>query len=369
MVISMKRALLYRWLLLAGSLVFLGHTTEAWAQRVHLILACDTSREANLGGDVVADKIAIERLFKETIPEARLNTCRILGEELSPTKILGTVRSLPVERDKDAIVVYYSGHGAYDKELASLSANKELGEDGHFFSLPNKTQLLRSDLRDAIVAKEPRTAVIVTDCCAAGRRFQGKGTPEEAVKTAANIAPIFAYLLFERCGYVSITSSDPLQVSLTRGDGKGSVFTYPFVTYLRKNMNRRLAWEDILAAVGSQVQADFNAITKRKGVDTNGDGRPDQFKQTVCAFVVTPALGMRVQARQDGLKITEIVPLSPAYHAGLEVGDTLLAINDKPLRTQRAYSDAVDQSPRRMKLKVLDHRRQTEAEVFAMLNR
>jgi predicted metalloprotease with PDZ domain len=84
--------------------------------------------------------------------------------------------------------------------------------------------------------------------------------------------------------------------------------------------------------------------------------------------VITPALGLRVKAENGGLLITEVLPLSPAYHAGLEVGDTLLEINGVPIRTEQQYSEAVDTSSPTMRLKVRDHRRPQVAEVKAMLN-
>ena len=38
----------------------------------------------------------------------------------------------------------------------------------------------------------------------------------------------------------------------------------------------------MVKAVGTTVQADFSQCTNGKGVDKDGDGKSDQFSQTVC---------------------------------------------------------------------------------------
>jgi len=333
-------------------------TTAGRAEKVHLIVACDTSAEADLGDDVVADKISVETTFREQIPPAQLNLRMILGEQLSPQSVLQNIDSLRVERQKDVIVFYYTGHGAFDSAR------------GQFFAMPKQQQILRSEVEAAIIAKEPRVAVSITDCCAAGARFRGKDfTIEPELKAPATISPLFHHLLFARCGLISITSSKPGEVSLTRGDGNGSLFTYPFTQYVRRNASRTIGWETLVEEVSKTVKEDFTSITKGKGVDANRDGRPEQWTQTVHPFVLTPALGMWVEKQGAELLITGVIPLSPAYHAGLEKNDAVLEINGSPLSSEQEYSDAVDRSPQTMSLKIRDHRRQRVIDVTAKLNK
>jgi hypothetical protein len=345
-----------RHLALLLALAGLASSGSAQAANLHLIIAADTSQEAGLGGDVLADKNSVKQLFQQQVPANRLDVHVLDRSQMSPTGILQAVQNLKVAPREDSVVFYYTGHGAFDKSK------------GHFFSLPNRQQLLRSQLRDALIKQEPKTAVMITDCCAAGARF--RGTPKALTAKAGPpvISPLLKYLLFEQSGYISITSSKPGEVSLTRGDGKGSVFTYPFVKYLDANRDNVLSWDKIIDDVKVTVQNDFDRVTKRKGVDSNGDNRPDQWTQTVHPFVLTPRLGMRVQEQNGNLVITEVVPLSPAFHAGLEVGDHLLAINEQPLRTEREYDAAVDNSPRQMVLKVFDPNKQISGNPTAQLN-
>ncbi len=344
------------WLL---AFLVLGQASEAAGAggRVHLVVASDTSEEADLGGDVVADKVAVQRLFESNVPAGQLNVTTIEGDALSPRSILGAVGSLDVKRYEDSVVFYFTGHGAFDPER------------GHFFALPRQTQLLRSELELAIVRREPRTAVTITDCCAGGSRYRGKAPGgAKPRKIPTTISPLFRHLLFDRCGLVSITSSKPPEISLTRGDGKGSLFTYPFTNIARENASRRLDWPDLVGRVKVQVAQDFQQVTRGKGLDTDGDNQIDQRTQTVHAFVITPALGLRLQEQGGQLKITEVIPLSPAFHALLEVNDVVLAINGRPVRTEREFSMAVDRSPRTMTLTVRDNRTNRATDVPAPLN-
>jgi hypothetical protein len=344
------------WLL---ALLVLGQASEAAAAggRVHLVVAADTSAEADLGGDVVADKVAVQRLFQSNVPAGQLNVTAIEGDNLSPQSILGAIGSLDVKRYEDSVVFYFTGHGAFDPQR------------GHFFALPRQTQLLRSELELAIVRREPRTAVTITDCCAGGSRYRGKAPGVAKPRSIpTTISPLFAHLLFDRCGLFSITSSKPPEISLTRGDGKGSLFTYPFVRIAQENASRRLDWSDLVDRVEVQVAKDFQQVTKGKGLDTNGDDRIDQRTQTVHAFVNTPALGLRVQEQDGQLKITQVIDLSPAFHALLEPDDVVLAINGAPVRTERAFGEAVDRSPRTLTLTVRDHRTNRTTDVQAHLN-
>ncbi len=323
---------------------------------LHVIIAADTSPQAGLGGDVVVDKKSIKRLFEDHVPAAQLRL-QVVKEPLSTQNIVQAVNGLRVTAQEDSIVFYYTGHGAYDEAK------------GHFFDLAaTNQQLLRRHLKQALIKHEPRTAVLITDCCAAGAKFKGNVKAVHVPANPRQISPLLKHLLFDRCGIIDITSSKPGEVSLTRGDGKGSLFTYPFVTYLDKNSQKILSWDKIIGDVKATVQSDFDRVTKKKGVDTDGDRSPDQFTQTVYPFVLTPTLGMRVKFQNGNLVITEVLPLSPAFHAGLEVGDHLLEINGQPLPSEQAYSTAVDNSPRKMVLKVHDPDKGINGTPTAILN-
>ena len=76
----------------------------------------------------------------------------ITGDQVRRVHVLDRLRSMPVGAD-DTVFFYYSGHGAV---LANVDhALTTTGGD-----------ILRSEVRSAIQAKNPRLAIILTDCCA-----------------------------------------------------------------------------------------------------------------------------------------------------------------------------------------------------------
>jgi hypothetical protein len=330
------------------------------AQTVHVLIVADTTEEAGLGADVVADKNRIQTFFEENVPRRQLNVQSLSKEELTPQAIRSRLERLPVVRGQDALVFYFTGHAAVDQRTQEP-----------YFVLPGKEQLLRRAVQEDMVRRGPRTAVMITDCCAALGRFRAERPVLSTSRgpKGAEMSPLLKYLLFERCGLIDITSSQPGEVSLTRGDGRGSLFTYPLIKYLERNSAQRVTWEKVVEAVRDQVQKDFVKVTENKGVDAPLDGElVHQTTQTVHAYVITPALGMRVK-RKEELTITEIVPLSPAAQAGLKVGDILLTVNGARITTEAEYSRAVDNSPPTIKLQVRAQGKSNDtSELTATLN-
>jgi C-terminal processing protease CtpA/Prc len=213
--------------------------------------------------------------------------------------------------------------------------------------------------------------VFITDCCAVFAKYGGGARRIHAgpVAKAKELSPLFRYLLFERCGTVSITSSKPGEASLVRDDGKGSVFTYPFAEFLRAHASERLTWDQVIEQVGAQVKQDFDANYRRMSAEAKGElEKLHQTTQTVHMFIRTPALGARVKEANGALQVVQVIPLSPADHARLSVGDVVLTINGKAVTTEKEYSRAVDDSARTMHLTVRSER-EGPRELTAELNR
>ena len=123
----------------AGLLAVALLATPVLAASVHLLVATDNSEQSDLGADVEADKRAVQRLFESHVPANQLRVQTIEGRQLSKQNILQAVHRMPVRRQEDVVVFYFTGHGAFDDER------------GQFFSLPGKQQLLRSTLEQAII--------------------------------------------------------------------------------------------------------------------------------------------------------------------------------------------------------------------------
>jgi hypothetical protein len=349
---------------------------------VHLVIACDTNPAAHLGEAVTRDAANIGNVFSGDIPPAMRTITSIPTEQMNPQGILDAIDALPVAAGTDIVVFYYSGHGAYNPQM------------GPFLDLPERGTLRRSAIHQAIQRKGPKLAVVLTDCCYAlkpRRQVQAytmapgapTGEPPEIV-----LSPLFESLLFRTTGIVDITSSKQGEISMTRDDNNGSVFTYPLVQFLRQNAQRPLSWGDVFQVVRRQVSADFKG-SNPGGVDINGDGASDQFDQTAFAFnlgrraddgappdgavppvdvgprppVVPPpdrtgpVFGARGRDNGgEGVQITEVVPGSPAARAGLEANDVILEIDGQAIDSEAAYSDAVDRAGAVMQMRLRNWR-------------
>ena len=71
----------------------------------------------------------------------------------------------------------------------------------------------------------------------------------------------------------------------------------------------------------------------------------------------------------QGVRITEVVPRSPANNAGLERNDVILEINGRPIRSEADYSQAIDQSGSMMQARVLTPQSSSVVDVQIRLNK
>lgn len=339
-------------------------------QKIHLVVAYDDTPEAGLGSDIATDKINMIDVFQSNVPRRQLELIEISGASLKANGsqgVINTIRNLNVDRRRDSVVFYFTGHGKYDQK------------QGHVLVLPNRQTLVRNDLEQAIRDKEPRTLVTITDCCSVGPRALAANIRRPKGFPPTRIDPLFEHLFFDFAGEFRFNSSsmptaeNPKgQLSITRGDGKGSLFTYPFVEALRRpegKPRKIVSWVELINQVGTEVAEDFKQITKGKGIDTNNNGDPDQFTQTVYAFMITPRLGLRVQEKKGQLVVNQVVGLSPAFHAGLELNDIVTRVDGKAVKTEEEFSMAIDNiQGKQVRLDVYDHRAKRNVQILVKMN-
>ncbi|MBV9124202.1 MAG: PDZ domain-containing protein [Planctomycetes bacterium] len=137
---------------------------------------------------------------------------------------------------------------------------------------------------------------------------------------------------------------------------------------LTSHKNEQLGWEDLLKEVKDQVSQNYQNQNPGGLKYTDGSGREiTQTTQTVYAFslgkraglVQGPVFGARgLNNGGRGVKITEVVPGSPAQRAGFEVGDIILSINGNAIASEQEYSDAVDNSGPVMRVDVINRKNQ-----------
>ena len=140
-----------KWPLWAALLVALtAAAADAHAQQVHLLLAGETA-DRDIGNSVRHDLEAAARTFHLLLGQGQLDQTRLEGDRVSAEGILTALDRFSVKPD-DALVCFWSGHGAFD-------------DDGHYLRMAQGGNLRRSTLLGAMSKKQVRLIVLLTDCC------------------------------------------------------------------------------------------------------------------------------------------------------------------------------------------------------------
>ena len=362
---------------------FLFAATSLQAETIHVIIAADTDPErANpaVAQATQQDKDGFERIFRENVPESQLAIHSIPIEKVWSADILRIVDELVITPGEDTVVFFYSGHGAYD------STKKQ-----QFFQLaadpptPEKSDLYRNDVLDRIIAKNPRLTVMLSDCCnmpAPPKIALSTRSARWVSRSPSSISPLFNTLFIKVKGVVDVTSSQLGEYSCVNKKTGGSFFTEALVDLLNTDKdNDGLIWKEFVDKLSSNVQNAFSVVYPN-GLKTSKASEPPQHKQTVFVYRLPgmsatrlygkeddesstplpppppaprqgPRFGVRAIAEKSGgLRVTELISDSPGEKAGFDIGDVLMEINGKPINTEQEYSDAVDESPKQMQLKM-----------------
>jgi hypothetical protein len=311
-----------------------------YAQTLHAVIACDTDDRAGLGSDIVQDKELMEAFLARNIPANQLHLVVLDVKQMNPNGITSAIDGLNPAPTQDSVLFFFSGHGAHDEQK------------GFFFNLPARGEVLRSDVTRRLIAKSPKMAILLTDCCGSFDSFiasQQMGRPPQ--KAAQKLSPLASRLFFSRPGLVSVTSSKAGEYSMTRGDGHGSLFTYALYGVLSANEANSKDWAEIVDLTSKNVKADFQKMHPN-GVPL-GNGQT-QDKQTVTPLFLAPTFGVGVTPDGNKLRVTIVVPLSPAAAKGFEVGDQIVEINGNTISTVQDFNKAVDDSPNTLRFKVIN---------------
>lgn len=342
--------------------------------RVHLILACDTlNQDARFAKDVQQDLRLIWSAFLGQLPANQLESHTLEANEFSSVAAINQVRTLNVSSD-DTICFYYSGHGGFDEKA------------GHFLHFrpadDNRPadHLLRTELLRELAIKKARLVVLVSDSCASYEvvnRPKAFNQPRELIDPASIPRPKVASacmrsLFLVPRGVVDLNSSKPGEISSTRGDGSGAIFTYRFAMFLRQFGDRSLSWPQCVAMVDEVCQKDFRTIwPEPEGcIISDARGVRKQKVQTVKVFkTVGLAFGAQARFTGDGIQIVQVLDGSPAAEAGIVIGDLILGINGRKVESQQAYLEAIDRSPKQMELELKSSNSPAPRKVMVTLGR
>ena len=331
------------------------------AQTIHAVIAVDQDNRANLGQNAKADFDNMIWLFQSNIPADRLNLRALSVDRITPESILRELQSLVVAPN-DAVVFYYSGHGAFDQQ-----------RNEQYLLMEGRGNLYRTMVAKTIESKSPRLSVILTDCCnvkaVPGKYVFQTHENNKTAKIPGVMSPLFENLFVFCKGNVDMTSSKLGEYSFVDASEqhRGSCFTYPLVEFMDANkVNDEINWEKLVEKLHLRVNEAFKESFPK--------GYQGQTNQTIHVYaipgrasvgttnnVVTPPppvptgprLGLRAANHQNiGVRITAIVPNSPASKVGFQVGDVIAEINGKKITNETEYSDAIDASPRNMTMKI-----------------
>jgi hypothetical protein len=326
-------------------------TSAASAGTLRLIAVADVEDE-KIGPWAGTDLSLVMSIFTEGVATHELDITILAGQEnFSEDAILQTVRNLNAAPD-DAVVVYFSGHGAYD-------------ENGHFLDVSGQ-RLYRSTLLDAIATSKCRLQVLLTDACFNERIVR----PEVMAATKAGpqvTTPLFRSLFFESSGVLDLNSCRRDQRAFVRNDYReGAVFTATFVQLLKRNLRNDLQWPQFLADARRQTNLDFRRYVANK----LGQGSQDleEFTNTIrrggspdSETITNARLGVDVEfsegevvilTARDGGAARKLKLAGDDRRWVLDPGDIIRSINGSPVETLDDFTAAVRQSPRTMSLEV-----------------
>jgi hypothetical protein len=331
---------------------------------IHVVVASDL--RAGFNANLMTDHHNIERLFRGNVPKDRLNLVAMKMDEITPDRILQTVKEIELT-DQDTLVFYYSGHAA-----------SAAGNGGQFFQLKDEhgksVELHRRTLLAALHEKKARLTVLLTDCSNIEIDEKASETVEKSGQTVfapETLSPIMETLFIRSEGTVDMTSSKRGEASFADATAKkrGSCFTWSLAALLEKHKNNaEFTWQEFTTALAEDVKTAFlDRHPEGYKFSPPLNGIAQQTTQTIeiygalpgtataSAAVQGPRFGVRAVALQGGgVRITQILPDGPGDRAGFEVGDVIMEINGKAIQNEEDYSKSIDDSPKKMNAKIIN---------------
>ena len=340
----MNSQLKYFLLILPIALVLCA--SHAQAQHLHavFVVACD---DASIGKSVWVDGQNMINWIQTGLSANRYTIHVVEGEAASPKNVISKIKNLPIKRE-DAVLFYYSGHGAFDNQTGT-----------HYFQFSNSSNVLqRSTVKNAIRSLAPRLTVMISDCCASILPLRRDDfNPESANASGGQgVTPIVSQLFFNTRGVVDITSSRPGQYSVGYPDG--GVLTNAFLSVVQDYRYETPKWDEVFARTRWRASSAFEHKNADKRLRNKGLSNK-QFTQTAWSFEPMydgdpniGRLGVFIDQNDSG-KISFVQPGSAARSIGLAVGDRITSINGVGNLTTDQIVDRVNNSSQNLTLTVV----------------
>lgn len=275
---------------IAIAVAFLLCGSQLNAQTVHLVLVPEMS-DVNIREATQADATHISLLFQDNVSQNQLRTYSLEGERVTAASLQRKIQDVPANV-QDTIVVYFSGHGAYNKQ------------NGHYLQLAGNQFITRSRISSLIKSKGSRLGVLLTESCYGfDPDVPGMQTPGmiENFKTS----PLFAKLFLSLEGFVDVNSCKEGQLAYTYPDtSRGSIFTTSFVESLKQLRNRSdLGWSEVLGAVGQRTTAEFKRNYPGGKTVRTSNGRVTQRSQSPTFVTPLDVRTRTVASRRPNVRI------------------------------------------------------------------
>ena len=189
-------------------------------------------------------------------------------EQVNPDFIIRYIHALHVVPGRDSILFYYCGHGGWDARPNGVDGN----ELGHFLATSGGN-LYRSTLREALLAKQPFSVVVITDCCS---NIAGIEPPHRRIPAEWEG---FRDLFLRQRGLVDIQATTRAHFGWSNSEG--GLFTCVLVKLLCEpraalrgdGTDDFISWSDFFTRLQGETVALFEQTQARATPRT--DGQPD----------------------------------------------------------------------------------------------
>ena len=326
------------------------------ASRLHVLLLCDTA-DASIGAWAAADRRSMSAAFKLNVREADLNLVTLSDNQLSASNSINALRQIVRQAlPDDAILVYFSGHGGYDK-------------DGHHL-VTGRERLRRLTVLQELKKKDCRLRMLITDAC-----FQEVRVPtipaDPAFLSPLETTPLFHNLFFKSRGMLDINSCTKTQQAWCHPNNPiaGSIFTRIIIEEFEKEANNpRYGWNDLITQLAKQTPVRFRQFVSRDLAEgqtsqdplmfTNyivhsGERRNDPVMYTRLGLLIEEWNGqLLVRGRDEFGFGSRLKEPGKALNWTLDPGDIIDEFNGIEVSTHEQIRDILDKAEGEVGLKV-----------------
>jgi hypothetical protein len=344
-----------------------------------VLLAIDTFAP-RLQEIVPCDKALMLKMLEEGLPPDRYTVDILENGNDTPTKILHYYANLQTGPD-EALLFYYVGHGGMTDKDHILTIEGD-GKSQYTYGGNRYYRLTRQAVVNAMRAKQPGLAVLLTACCSGyiperGERniagSLGAAPPQKIVP--AEMRPLLRSLFFEHRGVVDITAAAPGDLAI--GIPKlGTIFTNELVGIALNGDPRQfnatgdfVTWKAFHKALQKDMN-DFAMEVKHIQEEAKKAGKIDKVQpeldvQLAYGFqladegkVPRPKWLFGVSENEyrggTGVKLYTVFPNTPAEKAGLRVGDVIKTMNGQPIESNYDFTRTVDSSNGELKIEYVE---------------